>query len=195
MPVTWRTPQEQSAKRLRVTDMMTSWIFFFAAMAFGVSSILSYYLLVWRLMSKGIRVKFFATPRDTLRVFRQYRGLAPENRWALWPIAAFWLFSLLCFMSMAAFAYADSSHAFEGGMPWLWLHARLAMLWIMASSFLIGLVFSYRVFSDTSEQDIKLSNWKAWISDEYTRNDFFVATIGWVGFLTASLQLIMGNGR
>jgi hypothetical protein len=175
--------------------MMTSWIFFFGAMAFGVSAIICYCLVVWRLMSKGIRVKFFATPRDTIRVFRQYRGLASENKWALWPISAFWLLSLLCFMSFGAFAYADSSPQSDRGMPWLWQHARLPMLWIMASSFLIGLVFSYRVFNDTSEQDIKLSNWKAWISDEYTRNDFFLATIGWVGFLTASLQLIMGNGR
>jgi hypothetical protein len=29
----------------------------------------------------------------------------------------------------------------------------------------------------------------------YTRNDFFLATIGWAGFFTTSLQLIMSYGR
>ena len=164
-------------------------------MAFGGSSIFCYYLVAWRLASKAVRLKFLTTPRDTVRAFRQYRTLAAENRWALWPISAFWLFSLLCFTSMVAFAYVDSLQPSQGGIARLWLHAQWATFWIMASSFLVALVFSYRLFDGTSQQGIKLSNWKGWISEEYARNDFFLAILGWVGFLAASLRVIMSYGR
>ena len=172
--------------------MEISWTFFIAALAFGGLASLCYYLAVWRLTRKGIRVRLFATPSKTFRVFRQYRELAAEDRWPPWPISGFWLFSLLAFACMAAFAYVDRSHRAERGViPPQWLSTGAAHLWAAATSLVIALAFSYRVFQQTSTQGTKLTKWKVWTSDEFTRNDFYLAALGWLGFLIASLTLVL----
>jgi len=171
--------------------MEMSWILFGVAMTLGASACVCYYLVLWRLAKKGIRVKFLATPRDTLRVFSQYRELAAENRWALWPISCFWLFSLLCIMCMAALPYVNSSRFSNHGLTAPhWLSTRATLLWVLATSLIIALVFSYRVLRHISWQKTKLPSWKALVSEEFVRNDLTVAALGWVGFL-ATLVLTM----
>jgi len=36
----------------------------------------------------GVRVKYFATPADSLRAYAAYRRLARDQRWPLWPAYA-----------------------------------------------------------------------------------------------------------
>jgi len=133
-------------------------------------------------------------PKDAFRVLRQYRDLAPENAWSLWPIYGFWFFSIpaLCAGAAAAIYFnlpPTSANSVSAHIP----STRAALIWVSISSFLIALVFSYRVFRYLSDHGITLWDWKRWASDEYARNDFAIATLGWVGFLLGSLLLLMQN--
>jgi hypothetical protein len=131
-------------------------------------------------------------PKDTFRVLRQYRGLAYENALPLWPIHGFWLFSIpaLC-AGAAAIIYFNLPPTSATNVSARFPSTSAALLWVSVSSFLIALAFSYRVFRYLSDHGMTLWGWKRWTSDEYTRNDFALATIGWVGFLAGSLMLFI----
>lgn len=172
--------------------MQASWTFFAVALVFAGSATFCYYVAVWRLVKRGVRVKFLAMPKDTFRVLRQYRGLAYENALSLWPIYGFWLSLIPAFCAMAASVVYENLPPRSGSsLPAHWPSIGAALLWVSASSFLIALVFSYRVFRYLSDHRMTLWGWKRWTSDEYTRNDFALATMGWVGFLAALLMLLL----
>jgi integrase len=71
--------------------MQGFWTFLGATMFFAAIANICYFVAVGRLISKGVRVKFLAMPQDTFRVLRQYRALAQENEWPLWPLHGFWM--------------------------------------------------------------------------------------------------------
>lgn len=167
-------------------------IFFTIAVALGWLAGYCYYVAVWRLVKRGVRVKFLAMPKDTFRVLRQYRDLAPENAWSPWPIYGFWLCSIpaLCAGAAAAIYFnlpTTSVDNVSAHIP----STRAALMWVSVSSFLIALLFSYRVFRYLSDHGITLWGWRRWSPDEYTRNDFALATIGWVGFLAGLLMFLL----
>jgi hypothetical protein len=169
------------------------WTFFAAAVVLGGFTGLCYFVAIWRLVKRGIHVKFLATPKDTFRVLRQYRNLAPENAWSLWPIYGYWLFLIPALCAGAAAAlYFNSSPRSQNDLSVHLPTLGAALFWAACSSFLIALVFSYRAFH--SEQRMKLRDWKRWISNEYIRNDVALAILGWAGFLLASLTLILRQG-
>jgi hypothetical protein len=170
--------------------MQAFWIFFAIAVTLGWLANCCYYVAVWRLVKRGVRVKFLAMPKDTFRVLRQYRGLAYENALSLWPIYGFWFFSIpaLCAGAAAAIYFnmpPTSANTVSAHFP----STRATLMWGSVSSFLFALVFSYRVFRYLSDHGMTLWGWKRWISDEYTWNDFALATMGWVGFLAGLLML------
>ena len=102
-------------------------------------------------------MKFLAMPKDTVRVFRQYRDLAPENAWSLWPIYGFWILSIpaLCAGAISA-VYENLPPRLGRGLPAHWPSMGAALLWVSVSSFLIAFVFSYRVFRYLSNQGMTL---------------------------------------
>src|SRR5258708_10856963 len=174
--------------------MQAFWIFFAIAVALGWLAACCYYVAVWRLVKKGVRVKFLAMPKDTFRVLRQYRGLAYENTLSLWPIYGFWLFSIPALCAGAAAAiYFNVSSTSANNVSAHFVSTRAALMWGSVSSFLIALVFSYRVFRYLSDHAITLLGWKRWSSDDFTRNDFALATMGWVGFLAGLLMLLLAE--
>ena len=173
--------------------MAAFWTFFAAGVVLGGLAGVCYFTAIGHLVKMGIHVKLLATPKDTLRVLQQYRNLAPQNAWSLWPIYGYWLFLIpaLCAGVAAAFYFSSSPHYqddISGHLPSL----SAALLWVACSSFLIALAFSYRAFH--SVQGIKLREWKGWFSNEYIRNDFALAILGWAGFLLALLTLILRRG-
>lgn len=172
--------------------MQAFWIFFAIAVALGWLANCCYYVAVWRLVKRGVRVKFLALPKDSFRVLRQYRGLAYENGLSLWPVYGVWLFSIpaLCAGAAAAIYFnlpSTSANDVSARLPSM----SAALIWVSVSSFLIALVFSYRVFRYLSDHGMTLWGWKRWASDEYTRNDFALATMGWVSFLAGLLLLLL----
>lgn len=174
--------------------MQASWTFFAAAVALAGAASYCYYIAVWRISKRGLRVKFLAMPKDMLRVFREYRDLAPENAWSLWPIYGFWLLSIPALCAGAVSAVCENlPPRLESGLPAHWPSMGAALLWVSVSSFLIALVFSCRVFRYLLDQGMTLWDWKRWSSDEYTRNDFALATMGWVGFLAGLLMLLLAE--
>jgi len=172
--------------------MQAFWIFFAIAVALGWLASCCYCVAVWRLVKTGVRVKFLAMPKDTFRVLRQYRGLAHENALSLWPIYGFWLFSIpaLC-AGAAATIYFNGSPSSDTNVSAHFPSTSAVMLWVSVSRFLIALVFSCRVFRYLSDHGTTLWGWKQWSSDEYTRNDFALATMGWVGFLGGLLIFLL----
>lgn len=173
--------------------MQGFWTFFGATMVFAAIANICYFVAVRRLVSKGIRVKFLAMPKDSFRVLRQYRALAQENKWPLWPLYGFWISLIPFAVSAAVSAYLDAKSPSTNSPPAHFPSARAVLLWITATSFLEAILFSYRVFSSTSEQGIGIGGWRRWIADEYTRNDFYLAVLGWVGFVASLLLLILGR--
>jgi hypothetical protein len=163
-------------------------------MFFAAIANICYFVAVGRLVSKGVRVKFLAMPKDSFRVLRQYRALAQENEWPLWPLYGFWMSLVPFAVSATASVYLNAVSPSTNFPPVHFPSARAVLLWVTITSFLQAFLFSYRVSQCTSEQGIGIGDWRRWIADEYTRNDFYVATLGWVGFLTASLLLILGRG-
>jgi hypothetical protein len=147
--------------------MQTFWIFFAIAVALGWLAACCYYVAVWRLVKKGVRVKFLAMPKDTFRVLRQYCGLAHENTLSLWPIYGFWLFSIpaLC-AGVAAAIYFNLSPISANNVSAHFVSTRAALMWGSVSSFLIALVFSYRVFRYLSDHGMTLWGRKRWTSDD-----------------------------
>ena len=171
--------------------MQAFWTFFAIAVVLAGLAKCCYYVVVWRLVKQGVRVKFLGMPKDIFRVLRQYQELAPENAWSLRPVYGFWLLSIpaLCAGAIAAasvnlppspqskrFAHLPSMGA--------------AVIWVSSSNFLIALVFSYRVFRYLSARGMTLRDWKRWASDEYARADFALAILGWIGFLLGSFMLL-----
>jgi hypothetical protein len=63
-----------------------------------------YYWILAAVSRAGFAVKLFATPRDMLGLFRQYRNLADSKRLPLWPIAAFWVSTIAAF-ALGIFGY------------------------------------------------------------------------------------------
>lgn len=174
--------------------MQAFWIFFAIAVALGWLANCCYYVAVWRLVKRGVSVKFLAMPKDAFRVLRQYRGLAYENALSLWPVYGVWLFSIPALCAGAAAAiYFNLPPTSANNVPAHFPSTRAALMWASVSSFLIALVFSYRVFRYLSDQGMTLWDWKGWTSDEYTRNDFALATMGWVGFLMGLFMLLLSE--
>ncbi len=172
--------------------MPAFWTFFAAAVILGWLGCICYYVAVWRLVKVGIHVKFLATPKDVFRVLRQYQNLASENAWSLWPIHGYWFFSIpaLCAGVAAALCFYSSSSP-EDLLPARLPNMSASLLWVACSSFIVAAVFSIRFFRYVSRQNIKMGAWKAWIHDEFSRNDFFLAMLGWSGFALATLMLIL----
>jgi hypothetical protein len=162
-------------------------------MVFAAIANICYFVAVGRLVSKGVRVKFLAMPKDSLRVLRQYRALAQENKWPLWPLYGFWMSLIPFVVSATAAVYLDVASPSATLPPVHLPSARVILLWVLATSLLEAILFSYRVTRYTSEQGIGIVDWNRWIADEYTRNDFYLAILGWVGFLIALLLLILGR--
>src|ERR1700688_4045695 len=129
--------------------------------------------------------------KDTFRVLRQYQALAPENARSLWPIYGFWLFSIpaLC-AGAAAGLYFNLPPTSANNVSAHFPSISAALWWVSVSSFLIALVFSRRVFRDLSDHGTTLWGWKRWGSDAYTRNDFALASMSWVGSLEAYSRFI-----
>jgi hypothetical protein len=172
--------------------MQAFWIFFTIAVALGWLASCCFYVAVWRLVKTGVRVKFLAMPKDTLRVLGQYRGLAYENALSLWPIQGFWLFSISALCAGAAAAlYFTLSPSSATNVSASFPSTRATLLWASVSSFLIAVVFSYRGFRYLSDHGTTLWRWKQWSRDEYTRNDFALAAISWVGFLGGLLLFFL----
>jgi hypothetical protein len=176
--------------------MQPFWIFFAIAVVLGSFASCCYYVAVWRVVKAGVHVKFLAMPKDTFLVLRQYRDLAYEKGLSLWPINGFWLFSIpaLC-SAVTAGIYFNLLPASVNNSSAHFPTTSAAMLWVSISSFVIALVFSYRVFRYLSNHGMRLWGWKRWSSDEYTRNDFALATIGWLGFLGGLLMFLFAGSH
>ena len=61
-----------------------------AAMVSALVGTISYYWVVVKLVKAGVRVKYFATPFDSGRMFRTYFELAPSRGWPFWPVYIYW---------------------------------------------------------------------------------------------------------
>lgn|SRR5208282_4294016 len=172
--------------------MRPFYVFFAIAVTLGWLTGYCYFVVVWRLVKQGVRVKFLAMPKDTFRVLRQYQDLVRVNRWSLWPIYSFWLFSIPAFCaSVAAAIYFNLPTTSVDNASMHIPSTRATLTWVSASSLLFAMVFSYRVFRYLSDRGMTLSGWRRWSTDEYTRNDFALASIGWVGFLVGLLMLVL----
>lgn len=171
--------------------MQGFWTFLGAAMFFAAIANVCYFVAVGRLISKGVRVKFLAMPQDTFRVLGQYRALAEENEWSLWPLHGFWMSLIPFAVSAVASIYLNAvSPSTTFPLVVRVPSARAVLLWVATTSLLEAFLFSYRVVRYASEQRAGVGDWRRWLADEYTRNDFYLAILGWTGFLAASLLLI-----
>lgn len=172
--------------------MQAFWTFFAIAVGLGWLASCCYYVSVWRLLKKGVRVKFLTMLKDTFRVLRQYQALAPENAWSLWPIYGFWLFSIPALCAGAATGlYFNLPSTSANNVSAHFPSISVALWWVSVSSFLIAVVFSRRVSCDLSNHGTTLWGWKRWGSDAYTRNDFALAPMSWVGFLGGLLTIYL----
>ena len=174
--------------------MQGFWTFLGAAMFFAAIASVCYFVAVGRLISKGVRVKFLAMPQDTFRVLRQYRALAQQNDWPLWPLNGFWMSLIPFAVSAVASIYLNAVSPSTTFPPAVHVpSAKAVVLWVTTTSLLEAFLFSYRVVRYASEQRAGVGDWRRWITDEYARNDFYLAILGWTGFLAASLLLILGR--
>lgn len=184
-----RISKEPSAARLRATRMPNASVFFLIALILGFLGSSFYFAVVLQLLRKGIRVKFLATPTDSVGVLRRFRVLAKENSWSLWPYYGFWLTLVFFFTSAAALIATDCCSPLPGGATRLRALTTSSALawWWLCSNLLIGIVFSYRALRGFSAGHGTLSSWRSWISDQYIRNDLALAILGWVGAMVTFL--------
>jgi len=177
-----------------VNGMQGFWTFLGAAMFFAAIANICYFVAVGRLIKNGIRLKFLAMPQDTFRVLRQYRALAQENEWPLWPLNGFWMSLIPFAVSAVASICLNAVSPSTTFPPAVHLpSAKAVLLWVITTSLLEAFLFSYRVVRYASEQRAGVGDWRRWIADEYARNDFYLAVLGWTGFLAASVLLMLGR--
>lgn len=167
--------------------------FFDVAMVFAAIANLCYFVAVTKLIRIGVRVKFLAMPKDALRVLRQYQSMAQENDWPLWPLYGFWVCAIPFAVSAITFFVLHAIYPSTSFSLREFPSRKLVLIWVMATSLLEAFLFSYRIRRYTSDQRIEITDWRRWVGDEYTRNDFYLAIVGWMAFLVSSLVLIAGR--
>ena len=169
-------------------------LFFFAALTFAAGASVCWYLVAWRLLKSGFRVKFFATPRDTLSMFRQYRDVAPRNGWSKLPVIAFWICAAAMFVAGIASAVTASAVSAAGAMR---LSNPAVLAWVALSSFCFAIIFSYRVSRKLLLRErVGVPVWTQLRADASFRNDLYVTVIAWLGFLaTASFLIARFGGK
>jgi hypothetical protein len=64
---------------------------FLVELLLAVVASVFYFWIAARVRQAGGCVKIFSTPRDALKMFREYRGLAAGRGWPAWPVYGFWI--------------------------------------------------------------------------------------------------------
>ena len=162
----------------------------------GLGSLASacYFVAAIRIARAGAEVKFLAYPGDVLRVLRQYRAMAQQQSWPLWPIHAFWVLlpPALCAAGLAFLFFNPTA---PSSRPPIMPTARLALLWTSVSSLLIALVFSLRIYRHASETATDRAQGRSLFRSPHIRNDLYLALLGWAGFVLGLLALSLKELR
>jgi len=170
--------------------MLGFWAFFWIATVFGGLASVCYFMAVRRLIKKGAHVKFLATPKDLVRVFREYADLARSNAWSLWPVYGYCLFAMSALCAGAAAAvYLNASQLSSENILSRLPRSDAALLWVAFSSLCIAVAFSYRAIKIRG--GMRVRRWKDCFSNEYLRNDVALAALGLSGLLIVAVALIL----
>jgi len=157
---------------------------FALAVVLGALGSASYFVTAIRIARAGSSVKFMAYPQDVLRILQQYCVMAEERGWSLWPVYAFWVLSIpaVCAVVLCFFFFdAKGPHGSKLVIP----SVGLSLVWASLSSFLIAIVFSIRIYYRGSETKANQGGLKWLLRNKDNRNDFYLAFLGWAGFLLA----------
>lgn len=165
--------------------------FFSTALVLAAAANGCYFLAAARLARKGISVKFLAQPRDLAQLMKQYQAAAPANKWSPWPVYGFWLFGPAALVAglVAAVSLRRSGVAVQKLLSAQTVH-HTALWWITGTSLSLGGIFTWRLWGNVRTRGTRLNDWRQWATDEYARNDFYVAVLCWCGFLLSSIALL-----
>jgi hypothetical protein len=165
-------------------------LFFFAALLFALAGCVCWYVVAFRLLKLGFPVKFFATLRDTISMFREYRDVASMKGWSTWPLATFWF--CVAAMFLAGTASTLSPSARSGASRILRLENLVVLLpWVALCNLCLATIFSYRVFRKCTGQQLSVTSWSQLRADKFFRSDLFVMILAWLGFfLTATIVAV-----
>ncbi len=83
------------------TGLILFLVFFLVAMTGNIL----YFWIRRRVEQAGVKVKWYVTVPEMIRMFRAYRELALEQGWSLWPIVASWVILAALFLLFIAIAF------------------------------------------------------------------------------------------
>jgi hypothetical protein len=63
---------------------------FFVPLAFMLAALVLQLWMMYRVSKAGMRIVWFTVGPDMLKWIRDYRSLARERQWPMWPISMFW---------------------------------------------------------------------------------------------------------
>lgn len=146
------------------------------------------FLIMWRVSRVGFPVKTFANLRDTIRLLKTYRQIAPGRGWSLWPITGYWV----CVAGMFAAVFI---FVFTGGLRIpavisIRIGPALILTWVSVTLFL-ALWFTYRLIRKIPRLETGRRNWGHLLQDKYSRSDLYLAILGWVALLGAPLAMLI----
>jgi len=159
---------------------------FVLALLFGCLACILGYRVMWYLSRAGVPVKIFGSVFDTVRMFRQYKQLAPSRGWSRWPIVGFWVFAAIAFVfGIAAGLSLGSEQRSEGfiRIASKLLLTRAIFIWIYFAIVLQALWFTYRLLRKVPLTAEGRRDWKHLVREEYLRSDFYLAVLGWIGLV------------
>jgi len=163
---------------------------YFASMVlFALTGSACWYFVAWRLSRAGFRLRVFASLHDTIAMFREYSRIASARGWSRWPLGAFWICGAATLVAAFALSRAVSSESAANFMNSL----RPAFLPCAAlTSLCMALIFSRRILKRRLPVRATTDFWTQLRTDAFFRNDFYVTTLAWVGFVVATAATVAG---
>jgi hypothetical protein len=150
-------------------------ILFWVALPFLYTAGILQMWIMWRLSKAGVRVKWFATASHVWKLFRQYRELAPSQRWPLWPLYTSWVLTGIGFaLGLASFLWPEKGI----GVSFQGTHADSILLAISyLFDVIVAVTFAMRAFRNLPKTARGSREWRQVISDEYRRSDLYLALL------------------
>jgi hypothetical protein len=170
----------------------TFFLLFFAALLFALAGCACWYLVALRLLKLGLRVSFFATARDTLSMFREYRQAASTSGWSQWPPVVFWFCVAGMFLFGIASALSTSAPSGAGSVARL-VNPDVLLVWVALSSLGLALLSSYRAFSDSSKGRSGTKSLSHLSADHLARRNLYLVALAWLGFFVSAIVLAVGR--